>query len=316
MTRIGIDYGKDQMLICLGEEILRIPATVAFELKTRKVAAFSREGRQKAERYPGRYVSENIGGATESVQIDFFYETIETLLGDRILRRPELVVALSANPSETLCRGLARAAAQAGIRSVHLIDRHLCIAAGAGIDVSRNRAVLVVYMEEQDIRIAVVRNGKVIAKSRVDVPADYASESIRRYFLKNRRCIVGRRTIVYLKKKLHVKYGADERKMIPVRDAATSVRKKISIGGLKAYDVYEDVYRQTRESIMRLTRRLPEATVRQIRESGLVLTGAQAALPGVERFLEFATGIQTVSVASDELAARGAFMYKVSGEEK
>lgn len=307
---MGIDYSYDSLIIYTGKkEVIRIPAKAAFEIKTRKIVAFAHEAITLAEKIPGKYMCRSALRIGPEASAGLFVDVMKKILGNGIFRRPEIAVSLPAPEIEFGREYLDKASMEVGVRSVRFYDRRLCEAWGAGVDIAKDCVSMVVFLEDDSIEIAVIRMKEVIYEKKIAVGQRFAQQAVKKYFERSHKVVVGFQTTEYLKKRLSLKYALDDTLTIEAREAGSSIKKEISVSGLRAFDIFGDLYKEIAGSVQEVLEEVPQDVSLDIRERGILLAGTQAVLPGLDNFLEYMTGVHCVSIGEDSLAARGAFLF-------
>lgn len=304
-VRMGIDFAYDRMSVCVGKDIWHIPACAAFETKTRRVCAYGEEAVQTAARIPGKYICQSalqLGGAAAAGVLS---DTLRSMLGDRIFRRPELYVCLPPWELPGIRQQLTAAAKGVGVRSLTFFDRRLCAARGAGIDTARSCASLVVLMDDDYMGICVIRDGQIVGEKSLYVKKQFVQSAVRRYFIARHGIIVGQDATRKMKKMLSLKYAPDAKSFIEGREIGSSMKKKITISDLRAFDVFGGLYEEVAAQTQGMIRQLYRQDADDVRQRGILLVGVHASLPGLDNYIEYMTGVHCICDASANLAVTG-----------
>ena len=219
-----------------------------------------------------------------------------TLLISRLLEKTELVSFFS-RPDAYACiptkcteverRAVQEAIYEAGTRNVTLVQESLAAAVGAGLRVLSAKGCMIVDIGEGTTESAVISLGEVVVARSQKIAGASLDKAIINYFYNDRRIEIGELTAERLKIKLGSANPKIDRGEQPVfgrnlnngMAIATTVNSKEILYAIKP--VLASIVHQ-----IRLTLELtPPELTSDICNSGIVLTGGGALLPGIADYI-------------------------------
>ena len=232
---------------------------------------------------------------------------LQKICGNRIFK-PNLLLCMPSGLTGLEKRTLLNIAVSSGAAKACLIEKALAAAIGAGVDYSKPRGTMVVDVGGGTTEIAVVTMGSLAQHESLRIGGNTFDQDIRRYVRRERDILIGRLTAEQIKKKIGCAYLRDA-------EIAIAVKGKSYLSGMPV--VFEatttEVYLAMREHLeliaetvrATLSQTLPEL-LGDIADSGVILTGGSALLPGLAGCIERRTHVRT-RVADDpaNCVARG-----------
>lgn len=221
---------------------------------------------------------------------------VNRAVGRQRIFKPDLVVAVRAGMSGDDRRAVLEAAARAGARTVYLIDAAIAAAMGAGMAVTSAQAHLVIDIGAGKTDIAVLAlEGTVAARSLVS-----GSEDLFDRLSAHVDTVHG----VVLDR-------AELRSAAHLLVAASHEERTAEIGGvlLSSHELSPLVVEYLRPldtALLEVLDETPAALGRDVRSTGIVLTGGGARLEGIERHVAHLAGASArVAGEPEECTVRG-----------
>ena len=234
---MGIDLGTANTLVYVKGQgiVLREPSVVAIKKGENKALAVGSEAKQMIGRTPGDIVA--IRPMKDGVIADF--EVTEQMLryfiqkvhNRKSLVRPRMVIAVPSGITEVERRAVEDSAAQAGARSVALIEEPMAAAIGAGLPVQEPIGNMIVDIGGGTTEVAVISLGGIVFSKTVRIAGDEMDQAIIQHLKKAYNLMIGERTAEEIKIELGSAFPLDEETHMTVkgRDMVAGLPKPITI---------------------------------------------------------------------------------------
>lgn len=301
---MGIDLGTATVLVHIKGKgiVLQEPSVVAVDKTRNKVLAVGEEARQMIGRTPGNIVA--IRPLRNGVISD--YDVTEKMLqyfikkgtGKTRVAAPKVMVCIPSQATEVEKRAVMDAAKNSGARSVYLIEEPLAAAIGAGVDISLPNGHMVVDIGGGTCDIAVISLGGIVVRSSLKVAGDSFDEAIIKYIRNNYKLMIGERTAEELKIKVGSAMNGLRKESMAVkgRNMITGLPDEVIISTEQVTEAVEECVKQIANNLHSVLERTPPELAADIMEEGILMTGGGALLYGLDKYLEFKTGV-SVKVA-------------------
>jgi rod shape-determining protein MreB len=220
------------------------------------------------------------------------------------------VVAVFADAPPVQRQLLAEVLGRTGVRSVHYVAQSLAAALGADVPVHSSRALLVVHVGAHRTEVAVLALGMVLNAETFVMGGDDFSRAIQQHFFEVHRLRLGPGVANELKHGLTrwVPSRADpsgDRTSGPLpdlevcgADVATGLPTRVRVRPVDLLDTLRIPCLQIAKQVRNLLERCNPQIAAEVMDSGIVLTGGSAVVPGLAEAIEELTGL-TVTVAAD-----------------
>ena len=182
---------------------------------------------------------------------------------------------------------------------VFLIEKSMAAAIGAGLPVSEPKGCMVVDVGGGSCEVTIISlAGIVDSYSARGVGGEDMDNAIMTYIRDRYNLLIGERVEEWIKMKIGSAYPKGGTLKINGRNAVTGMRKSITVTSEEIRDALKESVNKIIEAVMATLNRCAPELAADIGESGVVLTGGGALLPGLNRRLADATGLP-VRVADD-----------------
>lgn len=309
MTALGIDLGTASVLVYVQGRgvVLAEPSVVAIDKNTEKTVAVGEQARQMLGKTPANI--DAIRPIRNGVIAD--YEVTETMLKYFIRRvlgggfsfffRPSVVVCVPACVTSIERKGVIDAAISAGARRVALIEEPKAAALGAGIDIDRPYAGMVVDIGGGTTDIAVLSLGGVVVSASVPCAGNKIDEAIVKFF-RERNLIIGERAAEDVKMLLGCSFDKKDVRTTELRgrDLITNLPSIVAVSSLDIAKAVNAPVSEILGAIVGVLEKTPPELAGDICESGIILTGGGALLKGLDRLISRIVGVP-VKIAEDPL---------------
>ncbi len=302
---IGIDLGTASVLVYLKGKgiVLKEPSVVAVDKNTDKVLQVGSEAQRMLGRTPGNIVA--IRPLKDGVISD--YDTTERMikyfLGKVVKKgifKPRVIICVPSGVTDVEERAVIDAGVQAGASRVHLIEEPIAAAIGVGIDISQPVGSMVVDMGGGTSDVAVISLGGIVVSESIKVAGDKFDEAIVKYIRKKYNIVIGERTAENMKIKIGCVYKRDDNPAMEVkgRSLVSGLPKTITVSSDEMLNALSETASMVVDTVKSVIENTPPELVGDISNRGIVLTGGGALIYGMDKLIEFETGIQTY-VAED-----------------
>ena len=312
---VGIDLGTANTVVyAQGEGILvSEPSFVAYRVgDDETIAAIGSAAKELDGRAPGRVrVVRPLRGGTIS---DFrgAHALVKTLL-DRALARgqriaPRVVACVPGCATDIECKAVEEAIKASGARSATFVPQAVAAAVGAGLDITGTRPSMVIDIGGGTTEIAVLTLTGVVAMHSIKVGGDTFDAAIASR-LRQELFAIGPLTAERLKIERGYAGRAPGRPALTVAgsDLAHLRPAKRAIEETLVGEAMRDGIDKIARAAWSILEQTPPDLVGELLETGIVLTGGGALVPGIAGEIAARTNVATV-VADDPLGcvARGA----------
>jgi len=308
---IGLDLGTASVLVYVKGRgiVLREPSVVAIDKNTDRILAVGEEARKMLGRTPGNIVA--IRPLREGVISD--YHVTEKMLKYFLnkvcansffkLFKPRVMICVPSGVTEVEKRAVEDAAMQAGARKTYLIEEPIAAAIGAGIDITKACGSMVVDIGGGTTDIAVISLGGTVVSTSVKIAGDKFDEAIVRYMRKKHNIMIGERTAEELKIQIGTVFPRPKEVQVDVRgrNLVSGLPKTITITSTEIMEALEEPVSSIVEAVHSVLERTPPELAADISERGIVMTGGGCLVYGMDKLLEYKTGIRVI-IADDAVS--------------
>lgn len=306
-----MDLGTASVLVYIKEKgiVLREPSVVAIDKNTDRILAVGEEARKMLGRTPGNIVA--IRPLREGVISD--YHVTEKMLKYFLnkvcaksffkLFKPRVMICVPSGVTEVEKRAVEDAAMQAGARKTYLIEEPIAAAIGAGIDITKACGSMVVDIGGGTTDIAVISLGGTVVSTSVKIAGDKFDEAIVRYMRKKHNIMIGERTAEEIKIQIGTVFPRQKEVQVDVRgrNLVSGLPKTITITSTEVMEALEEPVSSVVEAVHSVLERTPPELAADISERGIVMTGGGSLVYGMDKLLEYKTGIRVI-IADDAVS--------------
>lgn len=291
---IGIDLGTANVLIYVKGQgiVLNEPSVVAIETDTKKVLAVGEEAHQMLGRTPGKVSS--IRPLKDGVIADF--ELTEAMLNNFIKKikakgvftKPRILICCPSNITQVERNAIREAAEVSGAKKVFVEEEPKVAAIGAGLDISKPSASMVIDVGGGTTDIAILSLGDIVTSKSLRVAGDLFNQEIIKYVKNKYKLLIGETTAENIKIKIGTVYVQEKKEKMNIkgRDLVTGLPNSIIISSKEVEEALkESVYKIVSAAKNVLEDTPPELSA-DIVEKGIMLTGGGALLGGLKQLLE------------------------------
>jgi len=307
---MAMDLGTANTLIFIKNKgiVLNEPSVVAIDRETGKVAAVGQEAKDFLGRTPERIQA--IRPLKDGVIADF--ETTRTMIkyfltraqaASRLLR-PRLVVGVPTGITQVEKRAVIDSAEAAGARQIFLIEEPMAAAIGAGLEIDRPKACMIVDIGGGTTETAIISLSATAYKESIRVAGDEMNDAIIRYIRAKYQLLIGENTAEGIKWKIGTAIEQESPLSCPAagRDIVSGVPKKIELYDYEVREAIKEPVQAIQESAIRAMEKIPPEMSADLADSGITLAGGGALLKGLDELIHQRTQLP-VTVAHDPLTS-------------
>jgi len=313
-TDLAIDLGTATVLVYMKGKgvILKEPSVVAINKNNNKVLAIGEEARKMIGRTPGNIIA--VRPLRDGVISDYditqkmLKELIKKACGTRGIRAPKVIVCVPSQATEVEKRAVIDATMNSGAKTVHLIEEPLAAAIGAGLDITKPNGCMVVDIGGGTCDIAVISLGGVVVRESIKVAGDKFDDAIIKYVRNEYKLMIGEKTAEDLKINIGsaFKNSRNLTCMMKGRNLVTGLPDEVEITTEEIRNAIKEPIEIIVETVKRVLEKTPPELASDIIERGILMTGGGALIHGLDKLIEFKTGVvTTVAEDSVECVAKG-----------
>ncbi len=290
---IGIDLGTANVLIYVKGEgiVLNEPSVVAMQTDTKKILAVGKEASEMVGRTPGKVKA--IEPMRDGVIDDF--EITEAMLNHFIKKinargmfsKPRILICCPSNTTQVEKNAIKEVAERMGVKKVYIEEEPKVAAVGAGMDISKPSANMVIDIGGGTTDIAILSLNGIVTSNSIRIAGNTFDKDIIKYIKEKYKLLVGQRTAEEIKIKIANVFNPDKDVKIEVRgrDVVSGLPKTIDISSKEVEEaLHHSVY-----EIIKATRNVLEQTPPELSadivDKGIVLTGGGAMIEGFPQLL-------------------------------
>ena len=302
MKSIGIDLGTANTIVYLKGKgiVLREPSVVAVDQRGKNVVAVGNEAKLMLGKTPGsitamRPLKNGVIAefdATAAMLRHFF----KKVSGNTIMSRPKVIICIPYGVTEVEKRAVEDVTLEAGAQSVALIEEPVAAAIGSGLRVEDARGSMIVYIGGGTTEVAVLSLGGIVLSTSLRVAGDELDDAISSYIKRKYNILIGDVTAETLKKRIGSVHPSFDKGGMEIRgrNLLNGLPAIINVTSAEIRESMADEIRNIIDSIRTTLENTPPELSSDIYDTGIVLSGGGALLPGLDLLVSRITGIRTV----------------------
>lgn len=291
---IGIDLGTANVLIYIKGKgiVLDEPSIVALEADTKRVIAVGKEANEMLGRTPGKVKA--IRPMKDGVIADFeiteimLNAFIKKIKAKRLFSRPRVLICCPTNITPVERNAIKEAAERTGARRVYIEEEPKVAAIGAGMDISKPTANMVIDIGGGTTDIAILSLNDIVVSESVKVAGNAMDQDIIRYIKTKYHLLIGDLTAEEIKCNFANVNDPDKKEKMEIkgRNLLTGLPDTITINQLEIKEALQDSVNTIIKSATSVLEDCPPELSGDIVDKGIVLTGGGALLTGLSDLLE------------------------------
>ena len=291
---IGVDLGTANVLIYVKGKgiVLNEPSIVVIDTETKSVIAVGEEAKEMLGKTPEKVKA--VKPLKDGVIADF--ELTEIMLNSFIKKikarnlffRPRILICCPTNITQVEKNAIIEAAEHMGARKVFIEEEPKVAAIGAGMDISRPTANMVLDIGGGTTDIAVLSLNGIVSSSSIKTAGNSMDQEIIKYIKEKYKLLIGEKTAEEIKinfANVH-KPSKKEKLEIKGRDLLTGLPKAIEISQDETKEAMKESLNKIIKACKNVLEQTPPELSADIVEKGVILTGGGSLLTGLVEVLE------------------------------
>ena len=291
---IGIDLGTANVLIYIKGQgiVLNEPSIVAIDTDSKNVISVGKEANEMLGRTPGKVKA--IRPMKDGVIADFeiteimLNTFIKKIKAKNLFSRPRILICCPTNITPVEKNAIKEAAERTGARRVYIEEEPKVAAIGAGMDISKPTANMVIDIGGGTTDIAILSLNDIVNSTSVRIAGNVFDQDIIKYIKEKYKLLIGERTAEDIKINFANIFKPDKKQKMEVRgrNLITGLPHTIEITQEETEEaLHESIYKIIKATTNVLEQTPPELSG-DIVDRGIVLTGGGAMLKGLTELFE------------------------------
>ncbi len=291
---IGIDLGTANVLIYVKGQgiVLNEPSIVAIDTDSKNVIAVGTEANEMLGRTPGKVKA--IKPMKDGVIADFeiteimLNTFIKKIKAKKLFSRPRILICCPTNITPVEKNAIKEAAERTGARKVYIEEEPKVAAIGAGMDISKPTANMVIDIGGGTTDIAILSLNDIVSSASVRIAGNVFDQDIIKYIKEKYKLLIGERTAEDIKINFSNIFDANKKEKLEVRgrNLITGLPDTIEITQDETKLALEESIKKIIKATTNVLEQTPPELSGDIVEKGIILTGGGAMLKGLPEVLE------------------------------
>ncbi len=291
---IGIDLGTANVLIYIKGQgiVLNEPSIVAIDTDSKSVIAVGTEANEMLGRTPGKVKA--IKPMKDGVIADFeiteimLNSFIKKIKAKKLFSRPRILICCPTNITPVEKNAIKEAAERTGARKVYIEEEPKVAAIGAGMDISKPTANMVIDIGGGTTDIAILSLNDIVSSTSVRIAGNVFDQDIIKYIREKYKLLIGERTAEDIKINFANIFDPNKKEKVEVRgrNLITGLPQEIEINQEETKEALSESLEKIIKATTNVLEQTPPELAGDIVEKGIVLTGGGAMLKGLPELLE------------------------------
>ena len=291
---IGIDLGTANVLIYVKGQgiVLNEPSIVAIDTDSKSVIAVGTEANEMLGRTPGKVKA--IKPMKDGVIADFeiteimLNSFIKKIKAKKLFSRPRILICCPTNITPVEKNAIKEAAERTGARKVYIEEEPKVAAIGAGMDISKPTANMVIDIGGGTTDIAILSLNDIVSSASVRIAGNVFDQDIIKYIKDKYKLLIGERTAEDIKIEFANIFDPSKKEKLEVRgrNLITGLPDTIEITQDETKTALEESLQKIIKATTNVLEQTPPELSGDIVEKGIILTGGGAMLRGLPDVLE------------------------------
>lgn len=291
---IGIDLGTANVLIYIKGKgiVLNEPSVVVVDTETKKVIAVGTEANEMLGRTPGKVKA--IRPMKDGVIADFelteimLNTFIKKIKAKNLFSRPRILICCPTNITPVEKNAIKEAAERTGARKVYIEEEPKVAAVGAGMDISKPAANMVLDIGGGTTDIAILSLNGIVSSTSVRIAGNALDKDIIKYIREKYKLLIGEKTAEDIKVNFANIYKPSKKEKLEVRgrNLITGLPSSIEITEEETMEALSDSVKAIIKAAKNVLEQTPPELSADIVEKGVILTGGGALLKGLVEVFE------------------------------
>ena len=291
---IGIDLGTANVLIYIKGRgiVLNEPSIVVIDTETNKVIAVGEEAREMLGRTPEKVkavkpMKDGVIADFELTEIMLNY-FINKIKARSLFSRPRILICCPTNITPVEKNAIKEAAERTGARKVFIEEEPKVAAIGAGMDISKPSANMVIDIGGGTTDIAILSMNGIVSSASVRIAGNVFDQDIIKYIRGKYKLLIGEKTAEDIKINFANVYKPSKKEKLVVkgRNLITGLPDSIELTQEETKEALEDDLNRIIKSTKNVLEQTPPELAADIVDNGITLTGGGALIKGLDKLLQ------------------------------
>lgn len=291
---IGIDLGTANVLIYIKGKgiVLNEPSVVVIDTENQKVLAVGQEASEMIGKTPGKI--KVVKPMKDGVIADF--ELTEIMLNmfikkikaRKLFSKPRILICCPTNITPVEKNAIIEAAERTGARKVYIEEEPKVAAIGAGMDISKPSASMILDIGGGTTDIAVLSLNGIASSTSIKTAGNEMDQDIIKYIRGKHHLLIGEKTAEEIKINFADVYKPDKKKKYEIRgrNLITGLPASLEI----TQEEIKEALDETVNKIIKAAKNVLEQTSPELSadivDKGVIITGGGSLLKGLDKVLE------------------------------
>ena len=291
---IGIDLGTANVLIYIKGKgiVLNEPSVVVIDTENQKVLAVGQEASEMIGKTPGKI--KVVKPMKDGVIADF--ELTEIMLNmfikkikaRKLFSKPRILICCPTNITPVEKNAIIEAAERTGARKVYIEEEPKVAAIGAGMDISKPSASMILDIGGGTTDIAVLSLNGIASSTSIKTAGNEMDQDIIKYIRGKHHLLIGEKTAEEIKINFADVYKPDKKKKYEIRgrNLITGLPASLEI----TQEEIKEALDETVNKIIKAAKCVLEQTSPELSadivDKGVIITGGGSLLKGLDKVLE------------------------------
>ena len=291
---IGIDLGTANVLIYIKGKgiVLNEPSVVVIDTENQKVLAVGQEASEMIGKTPGKI--KVVKPMKDGVIADF--ELTEIMLNmfikkikaRKLFSKPRILICCPTNITPVEKNAIIEAAERTGARKVYIEEEPKVAAIGAGMDISKPSASMILDIGGGTTDIAVLSLNGIASSTSIKTAGNEMDQDIIKYIRGKHHLLIGEKTAEEIKINFADVYKPDKKKKYEIRgrNLITGLPASLEI----TQEEIKEALDETVNKIIKAAKSVLEQTSPELSadivDKGVIITGGGSLLKGLDKVLE------------------------------
>jgi len=302
---IGIDLGTANTLVYVKGRgiVLNQPSVIAVDVHAKRILAVGEEAKKMLGKVPKhikvfRPLEDGVISNFE-MTAEMLREFLSKVMG-AVTRfsRIRVVIGVPSGVTEVEKRAVEEVVRQMGARDVYILDEPMAAAIGCGLPIDGPRGVMIADIGGGTSDIAIIALEGIVTNTSLRFAGDKLNEAIISWLRKNYELVIGESMAEEIKINLGcaVRDKRDQWYMTAEysasgRDVVTGLPRTYALTPADIYLALQEAIKVIIDGIKLTLENAPPAISADVAKSGIVLTGGSAYIRGLDKLIEYETGI-------------------------
>ncbi len=322
---IGVDIGTSSISIFQKNQglLLKEPSVVAIDVETKEVVAYGTQAKEMFGKCPDKIKIVHPIRKGIIADFDLSDKLMNYFLKRTSIKRsffkPKIVMSVPQEISGVEMSAFQEIGERMGARSTILVNGMKASALGAGMDMDKRKASMIIDIGHGQTNLAILSSNQIIKGISIDIAGEKFDKQIISYLKKKYHLLIGDATAEKIKIEGSSLFEKEKEVEVSGKDLITNLPHTITISSTDLKEaIQEDIY-ELIDIIKEVLEEIHPEVSGDIAKEGIILVGGSASLNGLDKLLSFELDIP-VRVAADSATATidgiGILLENVSKLEK